>query len=243
MPSIFKIPTTNCGEIEITANVAINSSSFISGYLSDMGLTEEYIDITQLAQYGIVGLSATQVRRFFTIWEFLCSDAGVEYRERANIDYWQYRNYRLDDCLDEPLKLAMKATPEEHLLVLADLARATTVPVGELETNEHTKEFLEKGYIGLQLVVELLNYADFLGIDICVKLFAGCFAGNMKRLVKVFPVPPPNTDDSDDKPGLEAIESGSGFVEETVVSMETTTASVDTKIVEDASSVVSEMEQ
>lgn len=240
MPSIFKIATTDCSEIEITANVAVKSSSFISGYLSDMGLTEEYIDISQL---GHNGLSAIQARRFFTIWEFLCSDAGVEYRERANIDYWQYRNYRLDDCLDEPLKLAMKATPEECPLVLADLARATTVPAGELETNEHTKEFLEKGYIGLQLVVELLNYADFLGIDICVKLFAGCFAGNMKRLVKVFPVPPPNTDDSDDKPGLKAIESSSGFVEETVVSMETTTASVDTKIVEDASFVVSEMEQ
>ena len=213
MPSIFKIATTDCGEIEITANVNIKSSNFISGYLSDMGLTEEYIDISQL---GDNGLSATQARRFYTVWEFLCSDAGAEYRERANIDYWQYRNYRLDDCLDDPLKQAMKATPEERPLVLADLVRATTVSAEELETNEHTKEFLEKGYIGLQQVSELLKYADFLGLDICVKLFTGCFAGNMKRLVKVFPTPPPNNGGSDDKPGLE---SGAGFVEETVVSM------------------------
>ena len=209
MPSIFKIATTDCGEIEITANVNIKSSNFISGYLTDMGLTEEYIDIAQL---GDNGLSATQARRFYTVWEYLCSDAGAEYRERANIDYWQYRNYRLDDCLDEPLKMAMKATPEERAGVMADLARATTVPLAELETNEHTKEFLEKGYIGLNLVAELIKYANFLGIDICVNLFAGCFAGNMKRLVKVFPVPPSNSGGSDDKRGLEALESSAGFI-------------------------------
>lgn len=235
MPSIFKIATTDCGEIEITANVDIKSSNFISSYLSDMGMDDKYIDISQIVDNS---LSEVQARRFYSVWEFLCSDAGVEYRERANIDYWQYRNFRLDDCLDEPLKVVMKATPEERQLVLADLVRATTVSAGELETNEHTKEFLEKGYIGLQLVSELIKYADILGIDICINLFAGCFAGNMKRLVKVLPafVPPSDTDGKDDKPGLDALESSAGFVEETVVSMATTQGT--TSEFEDESGVI-----
>jgi len=215
----IKLSTTDCGHIEIQTTANIKTSEFIKGYIEVNDCAGDYIDLTSIGHHD---LTANQARRFYAVWEFLTGPAGDEYRERANIDYWQYRNFRLDDCLDQPLKDAMKATPAERAGVMADLARATTVPPEELETNEHTKEFLDKGYVSMRYVAELMKYANFLGIDSCIRLFAGCFAGNLKRLVKVFPTPPPNSGPDD---GLSITEGG--FVEETVVSMETTLASSD----------------
>jgi len=212
----IKVATTDCGDIEIQTTANIKTSEFIKGYLDVNGYDGEYID------YSLIGhqnLTANQVRRFYAVWEFLTSPAGQEYCERVNIDYWQYRNFRLDDCLDQPLKDAMKSTPEERAVVMADLARATTISYEELETNEHTKEFLDNGYVSFQYVAELMNYSNFLGIDSCIRLFAGCFAGHLKRLVKVFPIPPPTNSPPDD--GLSITEGG--FVEEIVVSMVTST--------------------
>ena len=189
MSTIFKIATTDSGDIEITSNANIKSSVFISGYLADMELTKEYIDLTDLGHHN---LTAIQASRFYMIWSFLSgTEEGHEYMERANIDYWKYRNYRLDDCLAEPLRDLLKTVSNHEVdMVKQDLALCTTIPYGELYSNEYTAEFLEKGYIGIGLTVGLFKYANFLGIDSVVRVLCGFLAGHLKSLVKVFPAEP-----------------------------------------------------
>ena len=189
MSTTFKIATTDCGNIEITCNATIKSSVFISGYLADMGLTEEYIDLTALGHHN---LTAIQVRRFYMIWSFLSgTEEGHEYTERANIEYWQYRNYRLYDCLDEPLRDLLKTVSNHEVdVVKQDLVRCTIIPYGELYSNEYTAEFIEKGYIGIGLTVGLFKYANFLGIDSIIRVLCGVISGYLKCLVKVFPTEP-----------------------------------------------------
>ena len=189
MSTTFKIATTDSGNIEITCNTNIKSSVFISGYLTDMGLTEEYIDLTALGHHN---LTAIQARRFYTIWSFLSgTEEGREYMERANIEYWQHRNYRLDACLDEQIRDLLKtASNHEVDVVKQDLVRCTIIPYSELYSNEYTAEFLEKGYISIGLTVDILKYANFLGIDSVVRVLCGFLAGHLKSLVKVFPAEP-----------------------------------------------------
>ena len=189
MPSIIKIATTDCDAIEIQVTADIRSSAFISGYLTDVGLTEEYVDLTAIGHHN---LTAIQARRFYMIWNFLSgTEEGHEYMERANIDYWQYRNYRLDDCLAEPLHDLLKTVSNHEIeTVKKDLVRCTTISYEELTTNEYTKEFLEKGYIGIGLTADLLKYANCLGIDPVVRMLCGVLAGHLKHLVKVFPTEP-----------------------------------------------------
>lgn len=192
MATTFNLATTDCGNIEIKCNVNIKDSSFINGYLIDMGQQEDYIDMVPL---GNMGMTATQIQRFYSIWVYLSSPAGIEYLERTDIDYWQFRNFRLDDCLDDTLKALMKALPEEYNEVFTDLVQNTVVPGDQLQINEHTKAFIEKGYIGLSHISELMKYADYLCIGACIRFFAGCFASHLKSLVKVFPKPPINNSD------------------------------------------------
>ena len=189
MSTTFKIATTDCSDIEITSNADIKSSDFISGYLADAKLTKEYIDITSLGHHN---LTAIQARRVYLIWNFLSgTEEGREYMEHADIDYWQYRNFRLDDCLAEPLRDLLKtASNHEVEVVKKDLVRSTTVPYEELTTNEYTKEFLEKGYIGIGLTTDLLKYANLLGIDPVIRILCGVLTGHLKSLVKVFPTAP-----------------------------------------------------
>ena len=197
MSTTLKIATTDSGDIEITSNANIKSSEFISGYLADAKVTKEYIDLTDLGHHN---LTAIQARRFYMIWSFLSgTEEGREYMERANIDYWQYRNYRLDDCLDAPLRDLLKTVSNYEVdIVKQDLALCTTIPYGELYSNEYTAEFLEKGYIGIGLIADLLKYANLLGIESAVRVLCGVISGHLKHLVKVFPTEPvampiPNT--------------------------------------------------
>jgi hypothetical protein len=189
MSITFKIATTDCGDIEITSNANIKSSVFISGYITDMGLTEDYIDLTAIGHHN---LTAIQARRFYAIWNFLSgTEEGSEYMERANIQYWLYRNYRLDDCLDAPLREVLKTVSNHEVdVVKQDLVNNTIIQYGELYSNEYTKEFLEKGYIGIGLTSDLVKYANFLGIDSVNRMLCGVLCGHLKRLVKVFPTEP-----------------------------------------------------
>lgn len=198
MTTIIKIATTDCDNIEIQLTTDIMLSEFISGYIADMGLlndetkVDEQPNIVDLTTLGHHNLTAIQARRVYLIWNFLYgTEEGREYMERADIDYWQYRNFRLDDCLAEPLRDLLKtASNHEIETVKKDLVRSTTIPYEELTANEYTKEFLEKGYIGIGLTVDLIKYGNLLGIDPIIRILCGVLVGNLKSLVKVFPTKP-----------------------------------------------------
>ena len=198
MTTIIKIATTDCDNIEIQVTTDIKLSEFISGYIADMGLVNEEINVDEqqnivdLTTLGHHNLTAIQARRVYLIWNFLSgTEEGREYMEHADIDYWQYRNYRLDDCLAEPLRDLLKtASNHEVETVKQDLARCTTITYEELTANEYTKEFLEKGYISIGLTADLIKYANLLGIDPVIRILCGVLTGHLKSLVKVFPTAP-----------------------------------------------------
>ena len=198
MTTIIKIATTDRDNIDIQVTTDIKLSQFISGYIADMGLVNEEINVDEqqnivdLTTLGHHNLTAIQARRFYMIWSFLSgTEEGREYMERVNVDYWQYRNYRLDDCLAEPLRDLLKtASNHEVETVKQDLVSCTVIPYEELTTNEYTKEFLEKGYIGIGLTADLLKYANLLSIDPATRILCGILAGHLKSLVKVFPTEP-----------------------------------------------------
>lgn len=215
MAYTLKLAAVDCAEgefIEIKTNANVTTSEFINGILA-LDSSTSCIDLTL---GGHQNMTKTQLCRFYSIWEFLSSPEGEEYRTKCNVDYWQFRNFRADDCLEGPLKDYLKFTPEERPLIIEDLLKVTLVSQEDIETNEHTKAFLEKGYLSGELLKKLLNYANYIGDskNMCIQLLAGCFVNYLKRLVKVF-----NPDLGKSDGGKPAIESGSaGFVEETLIS-------------------------
>jgi hypothetical protein len=185
MSTTFKVATTDCDDIEITGNFNIKSSAFISGYLTNMGLPENYIDLTTIGHHN---LTATQARRFYDIWNFVCATTeGSEYLLTSDIDYWKYRNYRLDDCLAKPISEALKiASDHEAEIVKQDTVNGTKVPYEELTSKEHIMQFLQKGYISIGLIADLIRYANFLSIDPVIRILTGAFAGHLKIFSKEF---------------------------------------------------------
>jgi hypothetical protein len=213
MPFTIKISTVDSGDIEIQTVANIKSSEFINGYITDTGFNGDYIDLTCMSRHE---LTEQQARRFYAIWDFLCgSEEGAKYLEMADRDYWQYRNFRVEKCLDAQLVSILKATPTEYEEIKKDLVFATTVSYDDLETNEHTKAFLDNGFISLKQIICLANYADFLSIRPVLNVLCGVIAGHLKRLTKVLPTPPPDN-------GTQ-MEIESGVVEENVISMQLTT--------------------
>lgn len=186
--SVIIVETTDCGQQTINFTGSIHTSQFIKEYVATMDINPEYIDITGAGHHN---LSAAQVQRFYGIWQFLTGTAeGREFLEKADNDYFIYRNWHFDKCWPAEVLALMKADATEISQLADELVRQTTVDRSELMTNETTKAYIDSGFVGMDHFVQLAAYALFLSCDVMLRMTAQMCAGFLKRLSNVFPMPP-----------------------------------------------------
>lgn len=184
------VETTDCGQQTINFKGDINTSEFIKEYVASMDINPDYIDISDVGHHN---LSAAQVQRFYGIWGFLTGTVeGREFLEKADKEYFQYRNWHFDKCWPAEVQELMKANAEEISQLADELVRQTTVPRYELMENETTRAYIDCGFIGMDHFVQLLVYANFLCCDVMIRMTSQMCAGFLKRLSNVLPNPPAN---------------------------------------------------
>jgi len=188
--STIIVNTADCGHQSINFKGNIGTSKFIADYVETMNINPEYIDISDVGHHD---LTVAQVTRFYGIWEFLTGTAvGREFLEKADKEYFQYRNWHFDKCWPIEIQSLMKANAEEISQLADELVRQTTVPRSELMENETTKAYIDSGFIGMDQFVVLLRYANFICCDVMIKMVSQMCAGFLKRLSNVLPMPPNN---------------------------------------------------
>lgn len=160
MAFTLKLATIDCGNIEIIVNENVTLLREVRKCRTKQNST--YIDMTSI---GHCKMTATQLRRFYAMWELINRHDGKKYNICWDIDLWQSRNYTLADIIPQPLLGHLKFKPDERPAIITDLAQQIPkISIDKIETNQHTKKYLDKiGYIYIQMLMDLINYCILLG--------------------------------------------------------------------------------
>lgn len=177
----FRHDTTD-GQYVYTFSGDVGTSSFISNYIKDMNVSEG--DVIELECVGHRDMSIKNLEQFLATWTFLTTTHdGVNFAKNINPDYFEDKEKDMTTYLPSKLYELLKPDEqdiEEHKKFLES---DSIISYQELETNTYTKTLL--CMMPLMKMVKYINYANFLGIDNMIGLFAKLIADYVVVFVKV----------------------------------------------------------
>ncbi len=174
VPAKLTVASTD-GPVEIQFAGNINTSSFLKGFIEDMDIQLDDVDITGLGNKQ--NLNRRDVERFFAIWEQLAINESIANSHASNNpEYYRSRNYEPALCL--PTKMAEFFQPtetdiEEHVAFLTEKLSISKEKLLDMPT---VKNLLAKK-LGFMTYVKYINMADFLGIEVMKTVLCALFAG------------------------------------------------------------------
>jgi hypothetical protein len=146
-----------------------------------MGAEDNRIELVTI---GDRNMSMYDIEIFYSIWEFLSgTSGGIEFAKNINADYFDDKGCDISEFLPEELYTLLKPTAQDIITHKEWLVTVSTVAYDNMETNEFTVQLLKyKPFITLS---NLINYANFLGIEPIVQLFAKLIAEYAKLFIKI----------------------------------------------------------
>ncbi len=176
----FEIMSTT-GVVTYQFTGDIKTSSVVSNYITDMGITDGSISLIDI---GDRNMTAHEINLFYSAWQYLSgTPAGIEFASNINPEYFAEKECKLSAFLPAELNAILTPTDADFTLHKEWLAQTSTVTIDNLETNETTKQLLQfQPFITL---ANLANYANFLGIESMIHIFAKLIAEYSKLFIKV----------------------------------------------------------
>lgn len=180
MTYTFEFMSTD-GPVTISFCKNINMSSFVENYIRDMDIEDGKIDLTG---FGDRGMSTNDIINFINVWRYM---SGSEIADQIAPEYFEDKGNMPEEFL--PACLYAILTPCEQDLALHKewLLAKTMVPESELDTNTVTIQLYK--FMPFTTLVKFINYANFLGIDPMIHLFAKLISEYSKLFISIKRVP------------------------------------------------------
>jgi len=177
---MFEIMTTE-GIQKQTFNGDITTSSFISNYIKDMGIEDNNIDLIAIGERN---MSTRDIVVFYSIWQYLSGTAeGCAFTKNINPSYFDDYGCEQSEFLPSTLNDILIPTEQDIIHHKEWLTTVSNVNMSDMDTNNDTIK-LQKMMPFLRLV-NCINYANFLGIDSMIQLFAKLIAEYTKVFIKI----------------------------------------------------------
>ena len=159
----------------------ITTSSFMSNYIKDMCIDDININLVEI---GYRNMSSRDIAVFYSTWQYLSGTVeGGEFAKKINPEYFEEYGCELSQFLPAELNTLLTATEQDVTAHKEWLATVSTVNMADMDSNTDII-FLLKMTPFLSLV-NCINYANFLGIDSMIQLFAKLIAEYAKVFIKV----------------------------------------------------------
>lgn len=155
----------------------ISMSSFVENYVKDMEIEDGHID---MVGFGDRGMSRNDIIQFINVW---CYMSGSEFAEHISPEYFEDKGNMPEEFL--PAALYAILTPcaqdiEQHKQWLLE---KTTVSESELDTHTVTVQLCK--FMPFLTLAKFINYANFLGIDPMIQLFAKLICEYSKLFISI----------------------------------------------------------
>ena len=176
----FEIMSTT-GVVTYQFTGDIKTSSFVSNYITDMDITDGNVSLIDI---GDRNMSAREINLFYSAWQYLSGTPdGIKFASNINPDYFEDKGCELSEFLPAELNALLTPTDADFTHHKEWLAQSSTVTIDSLETNEITKQLLK--YQSFITLANLINYANFLGIEPMIQLFSKLIAEYAKLFIKI----------------------------------------------------------
>lgn len=176
----FEIMTTD-GIMSYQFTGDISTSSFVSNFVKDMEVEDGCISLSLI---GDRNMSARDTNIFYSIWQYLSgTPAGIEFAKNISPDYFDDKGCEPAEFLPEELNTILNPVDQDIISHKEWLVTASNVTPDNMETNEITIQLLKfQPFITLS---NLINYANFLGIEPMIQLFSKLIAEYAKLFIKI----------------------------------------------------------
>lgn len=204
----FDIMTTDGSVMRKKFTGSINTSSFISNYIKDMGMEDNHIE---LIHCGDRNMSSQDIELFYNIWQYLAGTVdGIIFAGKIGPDYFDEKGCELSQFLPVELLTLLTPSDEEIIQHKKFLAQKSTVTFDNMDTNEITVQLLK--FQPFLTLTKLIMYANFLAIEPMLHLLAKLFAEYIKlsttiRVRKTNPATPTHDIDTESSTQYDATEA------------------------------------
>jgi hypothetical protein len=171
------------GAVTIPFHGDINMSSFIENYIKDMVIEDRQIDLTG---FGDRGMTSNDIINFINVWSYMSTN-GSEFTEQISPEYFENKGNMPGEFLPAALYDILTPCDQEVALHKEWLLVKTIVPESELDTNIVTVQLSK--FMPFTTLVKFINYANFLGIEPMIHLFAKLICEYSKLFISIKRVP------------------------------------------------------
>lgn len=159
----------------------ITTSSFMANYIKDMCIEDINISLVAI---GYQNMSSRDITVFYSIWQYLSgTDEGRAFTPKINPAYFEEYGCEQSEFLPTELNTLLTPTEQDIAQHKEWLATVSTVGIADMDTNSNTIILLKM--IPFLRLVNCINYANFLGIDSMIQLFAKLIAEYTKVFIKI----------------------------------------------------------
>lgn len=165
------------GIVTIPFKKDINMSLFIQNYVKDMGVEDGKIDLTG---FGDRGMTNNDIIQFIKVWQYI-SDS--EFATQITPEYFEDKGNMPEEFLPADLHAILTPCEQDVAQHKEWLLAKTTVPESELDTVTVTVQLCK--FMPFLKLTKFINYANFLGIDPMIHLFAKLISEYSKLIISI----------------------------------------------------------